>query len=290
MNASGKLHGPLILTVQGFGQHEPLKWLRLHHDSFRNLALSKGEAGSWTPIFLSTGEQCYVILSSEFVEIGCDFRAKLPYPDRLNERSRITSPTIPSSGRRGSKNGEQALLGLGGMKNVKHAMKNRCETAAKKESPAPQRGWASQFLRTAVRNRSSTSCRAAAFLPQESHHAVAAKAAHTYSQNRSRITSISRSPAFTRTGCSGHAKPSRAPFEGDCRHGADRSPDRFSRGRSPHQNGGRHWETGLSVSLYWPAAGLSILKTPLQERHSESYEINSAEIKPFLNNSLRKPK
>ena len=40
-------HGPLVLTVQGFGQQEALKWLRLHHDSFGNLTLSKGEAGQW---------------------------------------------------------------------------------------------------------------------------------------------------------------------------------------------------------------------------------------------------
>ena len=41
-------HGPLVLTVQGFGQQAALKWLRLHHDSFGNLTLSKGEAGQWT--------------------------------------------------------------------------------------------------------------------------------------------------------------------------------------------------------------------------------------------------
>lgn len=53
-------------------------------------------------------------------------------------------------------------------------------------------------------------------IPQESHLTVAATAAHTYSQNWSRITSISAS-CRSQERRSGPAQPSRAYFEGDCR-------------------------------------------------------------------------
>ena len=55
-------------------------------------------------------------------------------------------------------------------------------------------------------------------VPQESHLRKLLTAAHTYSQNWSRITSISREQRGSqRTSARGLAKPSRACFEGDCR-------------------------------------------------------------------------
>jgi hypothetical protein len=51
----------------------------------------------------------------------------------------------------------------------------------------------------------------------------------------------------------GLAKPSRASFEGDCR-------SRFG------DDSRRHRDTGLSMALYSPAAGLYLPETPFRER------------------------
>ncbi len=40
-----RLHDPLILTMQGFGQHEPLVGLNLHVDSFAGIDISGLKTG-----------------------------------------------------------------------------------------------------------------------------------------------------------------------------------------------------------------------------------------------------
>ena len=90
----------------------------------------------------------------------------------------------------------------------------------------------------------------AGFSPTE-----AATAAHTYSQNWSRITSISLSPAGRGVAGISSVLPSR-------RGRTSRvTVDRLGRRDSRRV----HWDTGLSRALYWPAAWRYLPRTPSRE-------------------------
>ena len=83
-------------------------------------------------------------------------------------------------------------------------------------------------------------------VPQESHLRKLLTAAHTYSQNWSRITSISDDPAQRRRVV---ALPSR--------RGCD---SRVTVGRGLGRDSRRPWDTGLSMALYCPPPGSSSRK------------------------------
>ncbi len=110
--------------------------------------------------------------------------------------------------------------------------------------------------------------------PQESHPRKLLTAAHTYSHNWSRITSISGEPRQSKPPVLGTCPADAGDFEGDCR----------TRLRGDSH---RRWDAGLSSGPLLPAAGLFLPATPCRELRENSPDphLGAFPVRPSL--SLR---